>query len=73
MATAERWLMVKEMAEQSGFSENFFYKNHSLGSRGRKAAILPPMVKIGRNLRCKASLFVKWLEGPDQGAVPAAE
>ena len=73
MSASERWLMVKEMAERSGFSENFFYKNHSLASRGRKAASLPPMVKIGRSLRGRASLFETWLEGPtDQDAASAA-
>lgn len=60
----EQWLTVPQMAAESGFSENYFYKNHSLASRGLKAAVLPPLVKIGRSLRGKASLFEKWLEGP---------
>jgi predicted DNA-binding transcriptional regulator AlpA len=62
MAT-EKWLTVSEMAEISGFSKSFFYTNRSLANHGHKAASLPPMVGIGRNLRCKVSLLEAWMEG----------
>ena len=64
MVTTDRWLMVSEMAALSGFSKSFFYTNKCLAKHGHKAATLPPMVAIGRSLRCKASHFEKWLEGP---------
>jgi predicted DNA-binding transcriptional regulator AlpA len=63
---AEKWLTVKEMAERSGFSKSFFYTNKSLAKHGHKAAVLPPMVEIGRSLRCRVSAFEQWLEGPAQ-------
>ena len=63
MAT-EKWLTVKQMAEISGFSRSYFYTNKSLGKHGHKCAVLPPLVEVGRNLRCRESAFQRWLEGP---------
>jgi predicted DNA-binding transcriptional regulator AlpA len=60
---SERWLTVSEMAERIGFSRSFFYTNLSLSRHGHKAASLPPMVGIGRSLRCRESQFNAWLEG----------
>jgi predicted DNA-binding transcriptional regulator AlpA len=69
----ERWLSVKEMAERIGFSKSFFYTNRCLSNNGHKAASLPPMVGIGRNLRCRESQFEAWLEGkPVCGEAAAA-
>lgn len=60
---AERWLTVRQMAEISGFSLSYFYTNRCLAKNGRRAAVLPEMVGIGRNLRCKESKFFAWMTG----------
>ena len=67
---AERWLTIAEMADRSNFSRSYFYTNRSLFKNGHKAARLPQMVGIGRNLRCRESLFEAWMEGlsPDDEA-----
>ncbi|WP_136524648.1 helix-turn-helix domain-containing protein [Geomonas ferrireducens] len=75
MATVEKWLTISEMAERSGFSKSFFYCNRSLANQGLKAASLPPMVGIGRSVRCKESAFDAWMAGElgsDKGAVQKA-
>jgi len=63
LAVDKRWLTIAEMAERSNFSKSFYYTNRSLARNGRKAAALPPMVGVGRNVRCRESLFEAWIEG----------
>ncbi len=63
---AEKWLTIAEMAERSNFSKSFFYTNRSLARNGRKAAALPQMVGVGRNVRCRESLFEAWIEGTSE-------
>ena len=62
----EKYLTIKQMHEISGFSESFFFTNKSLANSGRKAAALPPMIKVGRNVRCKESDFYRWMDGSVQ-------
>jgi predicted DNA-binding transcriptional regulator AlpA len=63
MIAAHRWLNVSDMAHRSKFSKSYFYTNRSLAKNGHKAASLPPMVEIGRSIRCQESLFEAWLGG----------
>ena len=60
--TVEKYLTIKQMAELSGFSVSFFITNASLARHGKKAASLPPLQKIGRNVRCKESEFYRWMD-----------
>jgi hypothetical protein len=60
----DKMLTVKEMAERSGFSVMYFYSGHSTGK------LTLPLTKIGRSLRCRESIFEKWLNGEE---VPAPE
>jgi hypothetical protein len=62
----EKYLTIKTMAVLSGFSESFFITNASLARCGKKAAVLPALQKIGRNVRCKESEFYRWMEGSVQ-------
>jgi predicted DNA-binding transcriptional regulator AlpA len=66
MPKMERYLTIKQMHELSGFSESFFITNASLARHGKKAATLPPLQKIGRNVRCKESEFYRWMDGSVQ-------
>jgi predicted DNA-binding transcriptional regulator AlpA len=68
----DRMLTVHEMAERSGFSKSYFYTNRSLAKHGHKAASIPPMTGIGRSIRCRESLFEKWLNG-DLGGIGGGE
>ena len=65
----ERYLTIKQMSELSSFSESYFITNSSLERHGKKAASLPPMFKIGRNVRCKESEFYRWMDGGVQGGL----
>jgi len=58
----DRMLTVREMAERAGFSEAYFYCGHSTGK------LTLPLAKLGRSLRCRESVFERWLNGE---AVPA--
>lgn len=64
MNKVDKMLTVREMSERSGFSMAHFYCGHSTGK------LTLPLVKIGRSLRCRESIFEKWLNGEE---VPAPE
>jgi predicted DNA-binding transcriptional regulator AlpA len=59
----EKYLTIKQMAQLSSFSESFFITNASRARHGKIAAVLPPLQKIGRNVRCKQSEFYRWMDG----------
>ncbi len=62
----ETWLTIREAAARSKFSMSYFITNASLARHGRKAASLPPLHKIGRNIRIKESDFNSWMNGMTQ-------
>ena len=59
----EKYLTIKQMSVLSSFSTSYFITNASLARHGKKAASLPPLQKVGRNIRCKESEFYRWMDG----------
>jgi predicted DNA-binding transcriptional regulator AlpA len=64
----QQMLSVADMAELSGMSRSFFETNLSLARSGRRHTTMPPVVKVGRNVRCKAEDFFAWMGATTQPA-----
>lgn len=57
----EQRLNIDDMANLSGKSKSYYYTNCSLKNCGLKHSSLPPLVKIGRNVVCRATDFFDWM------------